>query len=165
MKKGLKILLAAAALFVANFGTANAYMIDPMSIGNWEGGAYYNDSDRRFSHCAVGVNYQNNVYMIMSWDQNGLSLGFVSDRWNNFNIGSQTNMRIEIDDRWTSEGPADVVARGQLVTVMGREPRPVTAMRRGLELRATVGKETLNFQLTTTNAAIDALAQCYRRHS
>lgn len=156
-----------ATLFVLLLGLAvpaQASMVDPINVGNWEGGAYYDDNTRRFSHCAVGVEYQNGVYLVLGWDLNGLSIGFVDERWNGLSIGSQTNVRVQIDNTWDSQGPANVVALGHLVTVMGSEPRPVTAMRRGLQLTATIGKDVIVFDLTSTNAAIDALAGCYRRH-
>lgn len=165
MKSFIRCLALAFIMAVSAGGSAQAYMIDPIAVGNWEGGAYYNDNSRQFSHCAVGVSYQNGVYLIMAWEPNGLTLGFLDERWNGYNVGSQVNMGITIDNVWESEGPAEVIAPGQLVTILGREPRPVTAMRRGLMLTATVGKESFDFQLTNTNAAIDALVQCYRRHS
>jgi len=157
-----------ATILILMFGLAvpaQASMVDPIHVGNWEGGAYYDDNSRLFSHCAVGVDYQNGVYLVLGWDQNGLTLGFVDDRWNALAVGSQTNVRIQIDNSWDSQGPANVIGQGHLVTVMGREPRPVTAMRRGIQLTATIGKEVITFDLTSTNAAIDALAGCYRRHS
>ena len=157
-----------ATILILMFGLAvpaQAFMVDPIHVGNWEGGAYYDDNSRLFSHCAVGVDYQNGVYLVLGWDQNGLTLGFVDERWNALAVGSQTNVRVQIDNSWDSQGPANVIAQGHLVTVMGREPRPVTAMRRGLQLTATIGKEVIVFDLTSTNAAIDALAGCYRQHS
>jgi len=142
-----------------------AYLVQAINIGNWSGGAYYDDGTRRFSHCAVGADYNNGVYLVLGWDEAGLNVGFVDERWNSLPIGGQTNVRIQIDNTWDSQGPANVVALGHLLTIMGREPRPVTAMRRGLQLTATIGKETITFDLTDTNAAIDALAACYRTHS
>lgn len=145
---------------------ASAYMLDPITAGNWQGGAYYNDGNRLFSHCAVGVEYLNGVTLILSWQVEGLAVGFVDDRWNTNPVGSEVPIRVAIDtDRWVGEGAAAVIAPGHLRVIMGREPRPVTAMRRGLQLTAALGKETLLFDLTSTNAAIDALANCYRRHS
>lgn len=153
-------------LTIAGGQPASAYMLDPIAVGNWEGGAYYNDGNRLFSHCAVGVEYLNGVTLILSWQTEGLAVGFVDSRWNAHVVGSQVPIRVAIDtDRWVGEGAATVVAPGHLSVIMGREPRPVTAMRRGLQLTAALGKETLLFDLTSTNAAIDALANCYRRHS
>lgn len=161
----MKRILAALALVFGLTVPAQAFLAEPIVVGSWEGGAYYNDGNRLFSHCAVGVDYNNGVYLILGWGPSGLYLGFLDERWNHLAVGSQTNVRIVIDDRWDSQGPASVIAQGQLETIMGTEPRPVTAMRRGLLLNATIGKETIGFDLTNTNAAIDALASCYRRHS
>jgi len=158
--------LAVIALILISLAVpAKAYLAQAINIGNWSGGAYYDDNTRQFSHCAVGADYESGVYLVLGWDEAGLNVGFVDERWNSFAIGSQTNVRIQIDDRWDSQGPANVVATGHLLTIMGREPRPVTAMRRGVQLTATIGKETISFDLTSTNAAIDALAACYRDHS
>ncbi len=161
----IKKLALALMIAVGLTGPAQAYLIDPLHIGNWEGGAYYNDGNRLFSHCAVGTGYRNGIDVALGWGPGGLTIGFIDERWRAFAVGSQTNIRIQIDNRWDSQGSANVIGPGQLVTTMGSQPRAVTAMRRGRQLSATIGKETLVFDLTSTNAAIDALASCYRRHN
>jgi hypothetical protein len=160
-----KILLA-VLLICSVAMPAQAFLAEPINVGNWSGGAYYDDNTRQFSHCAVAAEYQNGMTLLLAWAADGLRLGFMDERrWGTLPVGSQQNVRVQIDDRWDSSGPANVAGSGQLVTTMGREPRPVTAVRRGLQLSATIGKETVSFELTATNAAVDALAACYRDHS
>src|SRR5262245_57975860 len=51
-------------------------------VGNWMGGAYTNDSNGAFSHCAAGSDYESGVSLIVSQTATGSwLLGFASQRF------------------------------------------------------------------------------------
>ena len=53
-----------------------------VTVGNWKGGAFTNDKDGSFSHCAALAPYQSGILFIVSVDKNlGWTLGFSHENW------------------------------------------------------------------------------------
>lgn len=53
-----------------------------ITVGNWQGGAYTNDKNGAFTHCAAGTTYQSGVYFMVSIGENGTwRLGFAHESW------------------------------------------------------------------------------------
>jgi len=53
-----------------------------ITVGNWQGGAYTNDTNGAFTHCAAGTTYQSGIYFVVSIGENGTwRLGFAHESW------------------------------------------------------------------------------------
>lgn len=53
-----------------------------ISVGNWTGGAYTNDQDGAFSHCAAGTPYQSGILFVVSVGKDlSWTLGFRHENW------------------------------------------------------------------------------------
>jgi len=53
-----------------------------ITVGNWQGGAYTNDKNGAFTHCAAGTTYQSGIYFVVSIGENGSwRLGFAHESW------------------------------------------------------------------------------------
>src|SRR5919201_582000 len=53
-----------------------------INVGNWQGGAYTNDENGAFTHCAAGTTYQSGIYFMVSIGENGTwRLGFAHESW------------------------------------------------------------------------------------
>jgi S1-C subfamily serine protease len=53
-----------------------------ISVGNWKGGAFTNDKDGSFSHCAAFTPYQSGILFIVSVNKDsGWTLGFSHENW------------------------------------------------------------------------------------
>jgi len=53
-----------------------------ISVGNWKGGAFTNDKDGSFSHCAALVPYQSGIIFVVSVNKDfGWTLGFSHENW------------------------------------------------------------------------------------
>jgi hypothetical protein len=58
MKRVIAVVFAVSALFYSTLSFAGG-PFGTIHVGNWNGGAYTNDNDNTFSHCAAGSNYVN----------------------------------------------------------------------------------------------------------
>ena len=53
-----------------------------IGVGNWKGGAYTNDKDGSFSHCAAASPYQSGILFVVSVNRDyGWTLGFAHENW------------------------------------------------------------------------------------
>lgn len=53
-----------------------------IAVGNWSGGAFTNDKDGSFSHCAASSFYQSGILFVVSVNRDfGWTLGFANDSW------------------------------------------------------------------------------------
>jgi S1-C subfamily serine protease len=53
-----------------------------VSVGNWKGGAFTNEKDGSFSHCAAFTPYRSGILFIVSVDRDfGWTLGFSHENW------------------------------------------------------------------------------------
>src|SRR5436190_3779240 len=53
-----------------------------INVGNWHGGAYTNDKNGSFSHCAAGASYQSGIYFVVSVGEDySWRLGFAHENW------------------------------------------------------------------------------------
>ncbi len=73
----------AALSFVLAISSAQARgPYGSISVGNWQGGAYTNDTSGSFSHCAAGTTYQSGIYFVVSVGEDlTWRLGFAHENW------------------------------------------------------------------------------------
>jgi hypothetical protein len=76
-------------------GAAGPY--GSIHVGAWMGGAYTNDSNGAFSHCAAGTDYESGVSLIVSQTTTGSwLLGFASQRFS-FEQGDALPIDVTFD--------------------------------------------------------------------
>ena len=75
--------VVAAVCFVLSATSSHARgPYGSITVGNWQGGAYTNDKNGAFTHCAAGTTYQSGIYFVVSIGENGSwRLGFAHDSW------------------------------------------------------------------------------------
>src|SRR2546423_15549773 len=75
--------IAAATLCLALPSTSHARgPYGSINVGNWHGGAYTNDKNGSFSHCAAGATYQSGIYFVVSVGEDySWRLGFAHENW------------------------------------------------------------------------------------
>ena len=75
--------VVAAACFVLSATASHARgPYGSITVGNWQGGAYTNDKNGAFTHCAAGTTYQSGIYFVVSIGENGSwRLGFAHESW------------------------------------------------------------------------------------
>ena len=81
----MRIAVGAAVAALCVLLSATAFARGPygsITVGNWQGGAYTNDKNGAFTHCAAGTTYQSGIYFVVSIGENGSwRLGFAHDSW------------------------------------------------------------------------------------
>src|SRR2546421_12852888 len=75
--------IAAATLCLALPSTSDARgPYGSINVGNWHGGAYTNDKNGSFSHCAAGASYQSGIYFVVSvGEEYSWGIGFANENW------------------------------------------------------------------------------------
>src|SRR6476469_3831633 len=81
----MRIAVGAAVAALCVLLSATAFARGPsgsITVGNCHGGAYTNDKNGAFTHCAPGTTYQSGIYFVVSIGENGSwRLGFAHDSW------------------------------------------------------------------------------------
>ena len=81
----MRIAVGAAVAALCVLLSATAFARGPygsITVGNWQGGAYTDDKNGAFTHCAAGTTYQSGIYFVVSIGENGSwRLGFAHDSW------------------------------------------------------------------------------------
>src|SRR5262249_60869879 len=83
MAKRAGIASAVVACVLFSSPTFAAGPFGTIHVGNWQGGAYTNDTTGAFSHCAAGAGYQNGLFLsIAQQADHSWMIGFVDPNWN-----------------------------------------------------------------------------------
>ena len=70
----MRIAVGAAVAALCVLLSATAFARGPygsITVGNWQGGAYTDDKNGAFTHCAAGTTYQSGIYFVVSIGENG----------------------------------------------------------------------------------------------
>ncbi|WP_167767458.1 S1C family serine protease [Bradyrhizobium frederickii] len=146
-------LLAGLAHAAGPFGT--------IRVGNWNGGAYTNDSTGAFSHCAASTPYANGMTLLVGQDSNNAwLLGFANSA---FRFKKGENLTIDV----TFDGQAEVrLFATALSEVMVSAVLPTNVARafQKASLMVAVARGTpFQFSLTSTAPLIAAVTNCVTR--
>ena len=77
MKRAIGVIFAVTALFSGNSFAAGPF--GTIHVGNWNGGAYTEDNNGTFTHCAAATSYANGSPVIVSYNvRSEWLLGFAS---------------------------------------------------------------------------------------
>lgn len=130
-------------------------------VGNWNGGAYTNDSTGAFSHCAASTPYANGVTLLVGQDSNNAwLLGFANPA---FRFKKGENLTIDV----TFDGQAEVrlfATAFSEVMVSAVLPTNVARAFQKASLMVAVARGTpFQFSLTSTAPLIAAVSNCVTR--
>jgi S1-C subfamily serine protease len=68
--------------FLLSLGAQARGPYGSISVGSWHGGAYTNEKDGSFTHCAAGTSYKSGVYFVVSVGEDlSWRLGFAHENW------------------------------------------------------------------------------------
>jgi hypothetical protein len=105
MRKPFFLTVAAPLLLLVS--SANAAVIEQFKIADWHIGAYTNDQNGRFSHCAAAGRYQSGIVLLFTVTESlEWAIGFSDPKWK-LRQGRQFDVEFRIDG-------------GRLYTVPGR---------------------------------------------
>ncbi|MEY9573488.1 S1-C subfamily serine protease [Bradyrhizobium diazoefficiens] len=149
----LQMILAGVAHAAGPFGT--------IRVGNWNGGAYSNDSTGAFSHCAASTPYANGVTLLVGQDANSSwLLGFANPA---FRFKKGENLTIDV----TFDGQAEVrlfATAFSEVMVSAVLPKNVARALQKASLMVAVARGTpFQFSLTSTAPLVAAITNCVTR--
>lgn len=147
-------------LMLAGFGHA-AGPFGTISVGNWNGGAYSNDSTGAFSHCAASTPYANGVTLLVGQDaNNSWLLGFANPA---FRFKKGENLTIDV----TFDGQAEARLFGTAlseVMVSAVLPTNVARALQKASLMVAMARGTpFQFSLTSTAPMVAAVSNCVTR--
>ncbi len=162
----VKSMIAAALLGIAS-GSQSAVSaeIAKLKIGNWDGGAFTNDSTGAFSHCAASARYKSGITLLFSVTGDGVwSMGFSSPTWQ-LTANTTYPVRYRVDEGEYIQGTA-LAKNAQLAQVfLPRNDSLFAAFRFGGMLRVEAERQTLSFRLTDTSELLSTLLRCARDHN
>lgn len=147
------VLLSRDAFAAGPFGTIH--------VGNWQGGAWTNDTTGAFSHCGAGVYSANGVSLLIEQDTDRKWLiGFASPTWN---LPSGQTIPIEL----TFDGQSHfqvfgTTIQGQLISAILPNPA-LNALRKSRLMVATNNQNAVNFDLAMAGKVVPMIATCVDR--
>src|SRR5579871_2733296 len=142
------------------FGTPSfaAGPFGTIHIGNWHGGAYTNDGDGAFSHCAALSSYGSGISVVVSYNvKNQWLMGFASQK---FHLTKGETFPIDL----TFDGESQVRLFGTAVTeqlisaVM--VPNALRDFKKSTLMVAVAKGATFQFALSSTGPLLPAISNC-----
>ncbi|MBV9979217.1 trypsin-like peptidase domain-containing protein [Bradyrhizobium sp.] len=140
-------------------GAAGPYGM--IRVGNWMGGAYTNDTNGTFSHCAAGSDYESGVSLIVSQTTTGSwLLGFASQRFS-FKQGDA----LPIDVMFDGQSQARLFANANTSVMVSAilPPNVARTFQKASLMVAVAGGTPYQFNLTSTGPLLAAIANCVTR--
>lgn len=147
----------AALLFAPAFAWAAA---DEFEIGNWYGGAYYDETETEFLYCAMDAPYESGHTLIFAISADGtFAISLAHDSWR-LGFGQTYAVEVLVDERSFGRQSAEVVNEQMIWIPFDYSTELVDVFRKGRELVVVTRQETLYFALTNTFEALPRLERC-----
>ena len=160
MKIAIRAIAAALCVVAAATPSSARGPYGSITVGNWQGGAYTNDKNGAFTHCAAGTTYQSGIYFVVSIGENGTwRLGFAHESWR-LNAGEAFPLALTFD------GQAVFNVHGipfgaQLVNVdMPVNSTLIAQFRKAKVMTAFAQGQLFQFNLNQTAQLLPALLNC-----
>jgi S1-C subfamily serine protease len=159
----MRIAVGAVVAAVCALLSATAFARGPygsITVGNWQGGAYTNDKNGAFTHCAAGTTYQSGIYFVVSIGENGSwRLGFAHDSWR-LKPGEAFPLALTFDGQ-QSFNVYGMPIGAQLVNVeMPVNSSLVNQFRKAKAMTAFAQGQLFQFNLNQTAQLLPALLNC-----
>ncbi|MBV9564962.1 MAG: trypsin-like peptidase domain-containing protein [Bradyrhizobium sp.] len=127
-------------------------------VGNWKGGAFTNDGNGTFSHCAASMAYDNGMTLVVGQNaNNSWLLGFANPAFR-YSKGET----LPIDIIFDGQSPARIFgnATSQIMATAVLPPNVARIFQKSNFMAATTGSSTYQFNLTSTGPLLAVLANC-----
>ena len=147
-------LLSSSAFAAGPFGTIH--------VGNWQGGAYTNDTTGAFSHCAGGSNFANGLNLMISQNADRVwTIGFASLDWN-FPEGQPIPIDLTFDGQSQFRVFGTATHQKLISAIL---PNPALNVLRKSRLMVAVGssQRPVNFDLAMIGKLVPVIANCVDR--
>lgn len=151
-------LVVSAVVIVAGAQARGPY--GSIGVGNWKGGAYTNDKDGSFSHCAAASSYQSGIVFVVSVNKDyGWTLGFANENWKLI-----TGQAFEIVLTFDGQQPFNVHGV-PLDTHLVSVPMPtnsslIAQFRKARTMTAFTQGHLFQFNLNQTGQLLPSLVNC-----
>ena len=137
-------------------GAAGPYGM--IRVGSWMGGAYTNDANGAFSHCAAGTDYESGVSLIVSQTTTGSwLLGFASQR---FSYSKGDALPIDVTFDGQSQARLFATANSSVMVSAILPPNVARTFQKASLMVAVAGGTPYQFNLTSTGPLLAAIANC-----
>ena len=160
MRVAIKAVVAAVC-FVLSVTSASARgPYGSITVGNWQGGAYTNDKNGAFTHCAAGTTYQSGIYFVVSIGENGSwRLGFAHESWR-LTPGEAFPLALTFDGQPTFNVYGMPIG-AQLVNVeMPTNSSLIAQFRKAKVMTAFAQGQLFQFNLNQTAQLLPSLLNC-----
>jgi hypothetical protein len=132
-------------------------------VGQWAGGAYTNDANGAFSHCAAGVAYQSGIYfMVGLFPNHQWSLGFVHQEWR-LNPGETVPILLTFDGREQFSVYGIAQTPMFILVSMPQNSSLLSQFRKSNVMTALAKGNVFPFALTSTSQLMPVLSNCVDR--
>jgi S1-C subfamily serine protease len=160
MRIAIGAVLAAACVFLFATSSNARGPYGSITVGNWQGGAYTNDKNGAFSHCAAGTTYASGIYFVVSIGENGSwRLGFAHDSWR-LTPSEAFPLRLTFDGGQAFNVYAMPIG-AQLVNVeMPTNSALINQFRKARVMTAFAQGQLFQFNLNQTAQLLPALLNC-----
>jgi S1-C subfamily serine protease len=160
MRVAIKAVVAAVCFVVSVTSASARGPYGSITVGNWQGGAYTNDKNGAFSHCAAGTTYQSGIYFVVSIGENGSwRLGFAHESWR-LTTGEAFPLALTFDGQPTFNVYGMPIG-AQLVNVeMPTNSSLITQFRKAKVMTAFAQGQLFQFNLNQTAQLLPSLLNC-----
>lgn len=162
MQKPFFLAVAALTMLAA---PANGAVIQQFKVAEWQLGAYTNDRNGRFSHCAAAGRYRNGITLLFSVSETlEWAIGFSSPDWN-LRQGRQFDVEFLIDGGKAYSVNGRAVNNRLIRATLPDSAELFNQFRRGNQLVARVeGNPEVRFNLTNTSAMLSEVLNCAKKY-
>ena len=160
----MRILVLLLAFVLSSSQASAAWIRDIAVPDPWTGGAYSDDTNGGFSHCAASVEYLSEVLMVVSLDRDYVwGIGFANSSWSlQMDVDIPVQYRFG-NGRWQSVN-GYAVATDHLIVPMPQTEQAVDIFRRASLLELSFGEGDYQFDLTGTSRVTADVFGCVADH-
>jgi S1-C subfamily serine protease len=160
MKSAIGAVVAALCLIAAPSTSSARGPYGSINVGNWKGGAYTNDQNGAFTHCAAGAQYESGVYFVVTInDKAAWTLGFAHEKW-----AFKTDRAFPIVLTFDGQAPFNVhgvpLADKLLQVPMPDNSALIAQFRKAKGMTAYTQGHLFQFKLDQTAQLLPSLTNC-----
>lgn len=159
MPHALAAVLVIGALLSASAAAPAQELVQQLSVGGWNGGAYKRPDGRVL--CAVWDQYAEGVGLWLGWDDTGFYIDIQDARFQ-LEPDRLHRVTLQIDDRWRANAEGYAIDATTLAVTFQADPAALGAFRAGERLYLIELDRA--YTLNGTAEAIGALERCYENY-
>jgi hypothetical protein len=150
--------------FVFSFCSANAAgPLGTIRVGQWSGGAYTNEADGTFSHCAAAVPYQSGIALLVGLGKSrDWTLAFIHPEWK-LTVGESFPISLTFDGQEQFNVFGVVQSPIFVIVPMPQNSSLLSLFRKSHGMVAFAKGNSFKFALTSTSQLMAVLSNCVDR--